>query len=758
MIKTKSVVFFIASIFTISGLTAQVKIGEWRAHLNYKFAKKAVEAEDFIYCATQYGLFNIHKTDNTMTMLSRVDGLSGVEIETIDYDPTSNNVFVAYEDGQLDMLGPDYIVPIPYISNASSIIGDKRVKNFFFANGLAYMATNFGVVVYDIEKREIRESYLNLDERGNQLAINDVAVYQNRVYICTDQGLRSGSLNDNLLDFTFWRTDMTMGCNVMQVYNDKLIIHLSDNRLLEYDGSNFVDFAPLPWSQVRHIDVQNGRLAITQRNNLLFFYPDYRVDSVETNSPSHGLMDKNGVVWLSNYNNGLIKIENPYRYATPNGPAGPSAWDFAYANGQMWVASGGVNLAYNPRFLNNGIYVFKEQRWFNFNGNNKTALLPLRDMHRVRIDESTNTKYVASYNKGLAVFDENDNVTVYDYDNTNGVLGRQNNSTDPNAWIMMAGIDLDTQGNLWMSLQYTENQLAVKLTNGKWQSFNLGNEKRVTEVLCDNEGQKWVAIHLNGIYVFNDGGTPMNTSDDKVRRVDQSVGNGNLPASDVYSMMLDRNGDIWVGTGDGVAVIYSPQNVFETDPNSSFDASRPLIQEGDAVGYLLEGQKVNCIAIDGANQKWFGTDNGVFVTNEDGDEIIYRFNTENSPLLSNVVRRIGIDGGTGEVFLATDKGIISYRAIATEGDGKPEGIYVYPNPVEPSYEGPIAITGLVENANVKITDLNGNLVYETTAQGGTAVWYGKTFGGRDVSSGVYLAFSSDRDGRKTHISKIMIIR
>ncbi|MFY0672357.1 MAG: hypothetical protein JXQ87_03080 [Bacteroidia bacterium] len=758
MIKTKSVVFFIASILTFTGLVAQVQIGEWRSHLNYKAAKKSVEAEDFIYCATQYGLFHIHKTDNTMTTFSRVDGLSGVEIETIDYDPLTNNVFVAYEDGQLDMLGADYIVPIPYISNASSIIGDKRVKNFYFSNGLAYMATNFGVVVYDIEKREIRESYINLDERGNQLAINDVAVFQNRVYISTDQGLRSGSLQDNLLDFSFWRTEMSMECHAMQVFNEKLIMHLGDNRVLQYDGTNFTDFAPMPWAQVRHMDIQNGKLAVTKRINLLFFEEDYSADSVETNSPSHGLIDKNGMVWISNVTNGLVKLETQRRFATPNGPAGPSAWDFAYANGQLWVASGGVNLAYNPRFLNNGIYVFKEQRWFNFNGVNRTELTPLRDLHRVRIDASTNTKYVASYNKGLAVFDADDNITVYDYDNTEGILGRQNNSTDPEAWIMMAGIDLDTQGNLWMSLQYTENQLAVRLANGKWQSFNLGNEKRVTEVLCDAEGQKWVAIHLDGIYVFNDGGTPMNKSDDKVRRVDQSVGNGNLPASDVYSMTLDKDGDIWIGTGDGVAVIYSPQNVFATDGNSSFDASRPLIQEGDAVGYLLEGQKVNCITIDGANQKWFGTDNGVFVTNEDGDEIIYRFNAENSPILSNVVRRIGIDGGTGEVFLATDKGIISYRAVATEGSGNAEGIYVYPNPVEPGYEGPIAITGLVENANVKITDLNGNLVFETTAQGGTAVWYGRTFGGRDVSSGVYLAFSSDRDGKKTHISKIMIIR
>jgi len=174
------------------------------------------------------------------------------------------------------------------------------------------------------------------------------------------------------------------------------------------------------------------------------------------------------------------------------------------------------------------------------------------------------------------------------------------------------------------------------MANGKWNSFNLGSEKRVTEVMVDHENQKWVAVHLDGIYVLDDGGTPMNNSDDRVRRVNNTIGNGNLPSPDVFSMVTDKDGDVWIGTGDGVCVIYSPQNVFSTE--YSFDASRPTIQEGTDVGYLLAGQRVNCITVDGANQKWIGTDNGIFVTNPDGDEILYRFTVDNSPLLSNVIR------------------------------------------------------------------------------------------------------------------------
>lgn len=755
MTVLKKVALFCLALFLVNNVVAQAKLGEWRSHLYYRRALKAVQANDRIYCGTENGVYYVSLKDNSVTMLSKVDGLSGVNVVTIDVDKATQNVFIAYEGGLVDMLGPDYVVPIPYIAEATSILGNKTVNNFFFSNGLAYMATNFGIVVYDIDKREIRETYLNLDERGNQLEINDVAVYNGRVYASSKMGLRSGNINDNLLDFNFWRTDLKMDCDVMEVFNNQLLLHLSDNRVQSYDGQVFADFAPMAWAVVRHMDVYQSKLVVTKKNNILYFDTNYRADSLVTGSPSHGLLDSKGAVWLSNWNNGLIKFDPDPIFYTPNGPGGATAWDFAYANGELWVASGGVDLAFNPRFLNNGVYMYDNQHWTNFNGSKNPSLTPLRDLHQVRIDAQRGIKYVASYNKGLAVFDANNQITVYDQNNSDGAISTRDNDTGSNAWISMAGIDLDTQGNLWMTMQYTEQQLAVRTAEGKWQSFNIGSEKRVNDVLVDASGQKWVIIHLNGIYVFNDGGTPLNTSDDKVRFVNQSLGNGNLPAPDVYSMAIDKDGDLWLGTGDGVAVIYSPENVFKGQP---FDATRPTIQDGEAVGYLLQAQKVNCIKVDGANQKWFGTDKGVFVTNPTGDKIVYEFNTSNSPILSDVVRSIGINEKTGEVFFATDLGISSYRAVATEGDKEQKNVYVYPNPVRPGYSGPIAITGLVANANVKITDISGNLVYETTAQGGTATWNGKTLNGQAVASGVYLALSSDSEGKTTHISKIMIIR
>lgn len=745
--------------FNTHVVLAQIGIGEWRSHLNLNRAIKTVETEDRIYCATENGLFFASKNDNSLTVLSTEEGLSGVKVVNIGYDASSKNVFVAYEGGGVDMLGEDYIVEIPYISQTTSIIGDKDVNNFHFANGYAYMATDFGIVVYDIAKREVRESYLNLSERGNKLRISDVEVFNGNIYASSAEGLRYASLNSNLLDFNFWETLDRRSCTELCQFEGELLAFFPQEGLEKYDGSVWQDYTALPNPRLRSLEVHHETLVVAKPRNIILISENGDKDSVLTNAASHALLDENNFVWVSNTTSGLLRFNEAreLRFVSPNGPRSGNCWDIDYGNDKLWVASGGLDLAYNPRGLNDGVYQFSNQSWRNFHGGTVEAMKPLRDCHLVRVDAERNKTYIASYNKGLLVFDEEENAMVFGKENSDEALQSPENNPDPEAPVRIAGMDLDTQGHLWMSLQYAQNQLAVKMNDDRWKSFNIGSNKRVNDVLVDHDGQKWIIVHLDGIYVLDDGGTPLNENDDRVAYLSQNVGNGALPAPDVYSMAVDKDGDVWVGTSDGVAVFYSPDQIFNSE-GRNFDAQRPLITIGDVTGVLLEGQKVNCITVDGANQKWFGTNNGVFVTNEDGDEIIHRFTVENSPLLSNVIRRIGINGESGEVFIATDNGLISYRSQTTEGEITHSAVKVFPNPVHPDYSGPITINGLVENANVKITDISGNIVFETQAKGGTAVWNGRTFSGNNVATGVYMAFSSNRRGNETFITKIMIIR
>jgi ligand-binding sensor domain-containing protein len=278
--------------------------------------------------------------------------------------------------------------------------------------------------------------------------------------------------------------------------------------------------------------------------------------------------------------------------------------------------------------------------------------------------------------------------------------------------------------------------------------------------MIDHQGQKWIQMrytNLNpySVLVFTDNGTPDNPGDDQYKKLNSTVGNGNIPGNIVFAMATDRNGEVWVGTEKGVAVFYSPENIFS---GKNFDAQRILVEQGGYVQYLLENETVTAIAIDGANRKWIGTDRGgVYLFSEDGTKQIYHFTQETSPLLSNRVTSIALNNITGEVYFATDNGVISFKSTATEGGDTFGDVYAYPNPVRADYEGYIAIKGLVNNAQVRITDISGLLIYSTKAEGGQAVWDGKNFDGRRARTGVYLVFAATEDGSEKIVTKILIV-
>jgi hypothetical protein len=286
--------------------------------------------------------------------------------------------------------------------------------------------------------------------------------------------------------------------------------------------------------------------------------------------------------------------------------------------------------------------------------------------------------------------------------------------------------------------------------------FVANSSTEIGEIIIDDYGQKWGIRTGNGLFVYNDNNTIEDISDDQFVKITEAEGNGNLPDNDVYTLVNDLDGNIWVGTKTGVCVFYSPSSVFS---GYNFDSQQIIIQEGDFGQYLLESEVVYTIAVDGGNRKWIGTlGAGLYLLSEDGTEEIYHFTTENSPLLSNTILDIELNEKTGEVFITTDKGLISFRNDATFGESVQNKITIFPNPVKENYGGYISIDGLVENANIKITDVSGNLVFDTYANGGMAVWNGKNKNGQKVGTGVYLVLSSDKYGKEKIAGKILFIK
>jgi hypothetical protein len=278
----------------------------------------------------------------------------------------------------------------------------------------------------------------------------------------------------------------------------------------------------------------------------------------------------------------------------------------------------------------------------------------------------------------------------------------------------------------------------------------------VLQLIATSSGQKWILSEKMGAFVYDDAATPENISDDKFRLLGFELGKGGIPGSEVFALCEDLNGAIWIGTDKGVGVVFSPQSVF--DP-AGYDAEQIKIEMGGYVQYLLESETVTAIEVDDANRKWIGTaQSGVFLISPDGTEQLEHFTQETSPLVSNSINDIEINRRTGEVFIATEKGLVSYKGTATRSYPECQDVLVYPNPVREDYSGPIAIRGLVQGAEVKITDAAGTLVYQTTSLGGQSLWNGINLKGEKAHTGIYFVFAATKDGSKGCSTKFMLIR
>lgn len=268
-------------------------------------------------------------------------------------------------------------------------------------------------------------------------------------------------------------------------------------------------------------------------------------------------------------------------------------------------------------------------------------------------------------------------------------------------------------------------------------------------MIIDKNGTKWFGANTNGLISFNE-------SNNKFKKISIGSTEGNLPINDVRVIALDTRNQLWIGTTKGLRVLSNVSSFLTEDQMTT---NPIIILEDNLAQELFYEQFITDIVVDGANNKWVGTaDSGVFQVSSNGQETKYHFTKDNSPLPSNTINDIAINSDTGEVFIATDKGMVSFKGTSTVANENLESVYVYPNPVRPEFQGNVKITGLLDKANVKITDIQGNLVHETTSEGGTIEWDTTAFGKHKVASGVYMIFVAAQDGIETKVKKVMIIR
>lgn len=763
---------------------AQLAIGQWRDHLSYRQGISITQTNDgLIYYASESGACILHAHDNSLERISKINRFSDVGISAIEYDPVNNLVLLAYKNANIDII-QDKIYNISDIKRAV-ITAKKTIHNIYFKGQYAYLACGFGIVVIDLHKKEIKETYY-IGTNGGYINVRDITSDASYIYAATDSGVyRALWSSPNLADFNSWKktTGLPAGIyNTITFMNGKIYTNLSMNikvgalkqdTIFATDG-NSPWYKPIPDSvynngPVIRIESFHNRLVLTLYDNIKFFdenaiYTDTIINGFVTGYsaflPKQAIIDRHApqATWIADQENGIVKnwaMWGGTNRFFPNGPNTSDAYALFIEGEELWVARGDVSPIWIGTYKTAEAYRFANETWISFTRKEIPALDSMRDVVAIAIDPS-NTQHVYLSTLGKGILELMNGSLVNIWDDKNSSLG-----SNPNYyWVGCFGMAFDKNGNLWVTNAYANNALSVRKADGSWQSFNLNSvlpaNPTVGQIIIDQNNQKWIVLPRGGgILVFDENGT-WNTNDDKIKKLISEVGNGNLPSNEVYCLAEDRDGEIWVGTNKGIAVFYCASQVFSS---AGCEAQQIYVEQDGHTQILLETEVINAIAVDGANRKWIATQNsGVFLMSEDGTEEVLHFTAENSPLLSNEVRSIAINKKTGEVFFATSLGIISYRNDATEGLDDFTNVYVFPNPVEPGYSGPIAITGLVENADVKITDISGSLVYQTKALGGQAIWYGTNLKGEKAHSGIYLVFCTNEDGTKTYVAKILMVQ
>ncbi len=749
MIRVFSV--FLITISILSFGQNNTPTYSWRMHLPYNSVRQLMQVEDKLYVLADIGIYTLGINHGELGMLTKVEGFAESEVACMGYSEDYNTVVIVYRSGNIDLLKDNSIINIPGIKR-SPIVGLKKMNGIKVYGKYALIATSFGVVVLDVDKEEITDDYQNLGIGGRSIEVSSLAVNKDTLFLGTTEGLKYAPAFDpnvNLKNFSSWNTATEYdSIYLVEEFNGKLYF-VNDSILYHYDNGEISVTENGLSKGYRSLRNTGNNLMMCRWEGLAQINKDNSIEELGDPFMDYVIRDDRSNLWFGGFYRGLIKVdtEGNYSYATPEGPYGIGTYDMMGVGKKLYVTSGGHTTAYAPIYNDRGYYVYEDGDWTNSQKNTSIANFML-DLTNIFISQDQNDIWLGSFGTGLLHLDRGSPSEIFDKTNSSITEG-------PGDRVIAFGMAEDSRGNLWVANYETSRALAVRRADGSWEDFNVGT-RRLGEMVVDRSDQVWSLVprtSSQGIMVTkaNDDGSIQTP-----RFLGTGKRSGGLPDGNVKAIAADKDDEIWVGTETGLAVFYNPSLVFDGGENA--DAQQIIIDDGNDVGYLLGNEVINDIKVDGANRKWIATNNGAWLLEEDGGAVLMHFTEENSPLPSNIINTIGIIPGTGEVFFGTKNGIASFRGDATESGDMHSNTLVFPNPVDQGYDGPITITGLPENATVKIADVAGRVVYELIANGGTAVWDGRSFSGEKPQTGVYLIFSANENDEESLVSKLLIVR
>ena len=756
-------------ILQIFFLQAQNFENSWTGYFSYVSIKSISQGNDKIYAAAENAIFTYDLSTEEISSISTINGLSGNPISTAYYSENNGLYVIGYENGLIEIVidGEDNVLKVVDILDKTTIPPNmKTINHFNEYNGRLYISTGFGISVYNLESLEFGDTYF-IGDLGSQINITQTTVQGDLIYASSSEnGIKSALVADeNIIDYQQWATVIGGGYKGIQSLGVELYAVNNSNNILKFDldvGFLQIDTFLYPVVDFRAF---SGVLTITTKSSIHTFSEGYVLTNEVTSLFEYDYLLQAGYAFNNSFYLGTTDLGmlivpfnvNRALQVLPEGPLYNQPFTIEASPGKLWVAFGDVDLTFNPYPLTRkGISNYRNESWTNIKYDSLTDLLDVEDVNDLVFIKSNpnnpNETYMSSYQKGLLKIKNQDPTILYNETNSPLEIPGGNEALG----IRLYGSDFDKQDNFWFVQSRIDKGL-IKLTpEGQFQTIDISNiinaedELALGKLVVSREGYVFFGAVSSGLVGYN-------PTTNEFNKIGEALGNGNLPSTDIKALAFDNQNRLWIGTRKGLRVLYSARNFFESGADID---SQPIIILDDGVPQeLLFLQSITDIEVDGSNNKWVSTaTSGVFYLSSNGQETLLRFTSANSPLPSDTVLDISIDDADGTVYFATKDGLVAYDGTSTAPGEDLESVYAYPNPVRPNYFGNVTIDGLTAKANVKITDITGNLVFETTSQGGSVEWDTTAFGKYKVASGVYLVLITSDDNLLTKVAKIMIIR
>ncbi|MEM9299121.1 MAG: T9SS type A sorting domain-containing protein [Bacteroidota bacterium] len=732
---------FCFSLIVIGNLSAQeIPLGTWRTHFSYNEIRRIEAGENQVFAAASSGMFIYSLNDNSITTVTRLNGLQEENISALHFSESAT-LLIGHQSGNLDVLRSNEILNID-LTTDSQVSGSKSINNILSSNDGIYLFTDFGLLRMDPETYDITETVREIGLDNDGIKVYQGAILEDSLFIATDDGILATDIvnNINLADPLGWK----LFGEADNLFNEpfEFIINSGDRLLAGSSGRGIYSYNGA-WS-MESVLTDVSFIGARANNNTVLVTTDQGVFQLDTNLNELLIEDEllttaqdallfQGDIYLADQKNGLVFISpSGSESVLPSGPIS-SAFDLSVQSNGIYGFAGGYDDNVNPLGSEGAFYIFDNGLWTNFQENGE--LPAFEDAVDGAYQSSGGRTIVALAGQGLLVVNDDGSGEIID-DQTQG--STLFNTTQGEKGIIVPAVHADVEG-IWVLNYNSPTPLHLWSPDNTWTAYSLVSNQPF-EIVGDSR-QLYIP-NPNGVVVFD-------KSSGNNRLLTDDPGQGGLASDEVGAIAVDREGLVWIGTDRGISVLTNPFSSLE----GNVDAVEPIFENRP----LLRDESITAIAVDGGDRKWIGTNSGIWLFDAGADRQLLNFTVENSPLSSNEVLDIAINPKSGEVFFATPAGIISYREGATEATAVHQNVKVFPNPVTADFTGTVGISGLVEDAQIRITDASGKLIWRTRAAGGTATWNAQDYNGNRAASGVYFIFSSDDDGEETFIGKIVVV-